>query len=125
MSEIRCPNCNKENPDFLDVCQFCGTSLKSEATLHTGETPTKKNTGELEAVLPDWLRDARQQARDSAEEDAAQAATQPKVQKVESPDLLAGLAFQADTSDEDDVPDWLASINPVAKSKPAESASKP
>ena len=57
MADIRCPNCGKNNPDFLDVCQFCQTPLKPESMVHIGEKPTKKNTGELENVLPEWLRD--------------------------------------------------------------------
>src|SRR6185295_11050665 len=117
----------KSNPDILDVCQFCQTPLKPEAALRIGQTPTKKNTGELESALPDWLKDVRQQARDSAETDAAaQAASQPKPQKSEPPDLLAGLASQASNADEEDVPDWLARIDPTAKSKPsAPAASAP
>ena len=92
--------------------------------MHTGEKPTKKNTGELEPILPDWLRDARQQSRNVAEEDAKKEATKPKIPKAEPLDLLAGLAFQA-ASDEEEVPDWLAAISPVEKktptpSKPAE-----
>ena len=74
MADIRCPNCGKNNPDILDVCQFCQTPLKPQSTLRIGQSPTKKNTGELESVLPDWLRDVRQQARDSAEADAQVAA---------------------------------------------------
>ncbi|MEP7134949.1 MAG: hypothetical protein ABI904_08455 [Chloroflexota bacterium] len=121
---VTCPNCGKDNPDFLDNCQFCQAVLRSESTLNTGENPTKKVTAELEEILPDWLRDARQQSRDSAEEESKKEATKPKVQKEEPADLLAGLAFQA-ASDEDEVPDWLAAINPVEKkaaeaSKPAE-----
>jgi len=125
MASVTCPNCGKDNPDFLDNCQFCQTALRREATLNTGEGPTKKSTGELEAALPGWLKDARQQARDTAKEDAEKEATKPKIQKAEPPDLLAGLAFQA-ASEEEDVPDWLAAINPVAdkgsllSSKPAE-----
>lgn len=120
MAEIRCPNCGKSNPDSLDVCQFCQTRLKPESVLRIGQTPTKKTTGELESALPDWLKDMRQQARDSAEEDAAaQAVSQPKPQKNEPPDLLAGLASQANSADEGDIPDWLASINPTAKSRPS------
>ncbi len=119
MADIRCPHCGKDNPDFLDVCQFCQSPLKSESMLHIGEKPTKKNTGELENVLPDWLKTARQQARDIAEEEAAHAATQPKVQKDEPLDLLAGLAFQSESSDDESVPDWLSSISPAAKSTPA------
>jgi hypothetical protein len=120
MAELRCPNCGKSNPDVLDVCQFCQTPLKPEATLRIGQTPTKKNTGELESALPAWLKDVRQQARDSAEADAAaQAASQPKPQKDEPPDLLAGLASQSHNVEDEDVPDWLARINPTAKSEPA------
>ncbi|MGB8982613.1 MAG: hypothetical protein WCC12_12110, partial [Anaerolineales bacterium] len=119
MPDIRCPACGKNNPDFLDVCQFCQTQLKSDSLLHIGDKPTRKDTGELERVLPDWLRDARQQSRESAqEEETAPSVIQPKVQKNEPPDLLAGLASQSGNEDED-IPDWLASINPVAKPKPA------
>jgi hypothetical protein len=123
MAEVRCPNCGKNNPDILDVCQFCQTPLKPESVLRIGQTPTKKNTGELESVLPDWLKDMRQQARDSAESDAAaQAASQSRSTKEEPPDLLAGLASQAGSADEEEVPDWLASLNPTARSKPSASS---
>ena len=120
MAEIRCPNCGRNNPDLLDVCQFCQTPLKPESVLHIGEKPTKKNTGELESVLPDWLKDVRQQAKDAAEEqEAAEAAAGSRSQKSEPPDLLAGLASQAGRGDEEDVPDWLASINPTVKPEPS------
>jgi hypothetical protein len=118
MADIRCPNCKQNNPDFLDVCQFCQTPLKPESMVHIGEKPTKKGTGELENALPDWLRDMRQQSRESAEEEAAQTASQRNVQKNEEPDLLAGLASQTKRAEEDAVPDWLSSINPIAKQKP-------
>jgi len=120
MAEIRCPNCGRNNPDLLDVCQFCQTPLKPESVLRIGEKPIKKNTGELESVLPDWLKDVRQQAKDAAEEqEAAQAAAGSRSQKNEPPDLLAGLASQAGSGEDEDVPDWLANINPTAKAKPA------
>jgi hypothetical protein len=115
MADIRCPSCGKNNPDFLDNCQFCQTPLKPESMVHIGDKPTKKNTGELENVLPEWLRDVRQQARNSAEADAAQAASQSKAQKEEPPDLLAGLAFQAESADEEEVPDWLSSLGTTTK----------
>lgn len=120
MPEIRCPNCGRNNPDLLDVCQFCQTRLRPETVLHSGEKPTKKNTGELESILPDWLKDVRQQAKDAAQEEAAQAAS-TRSQKEEPPDLLAGLASQTGSADEEDVPDWLSSLNPGVKS-PAPSA---
>ena len=118
MADIRCPNCGRNNPDILDVCQFCQTPLKPESVLRIGQKPTKKNTGELESALPDWLKDMRQQARDSAEEDA-QTVALSKPQQTEPPDLLAGLASQGGSADEEDIPDWLASIKPAAQSKPA------
>src|SRR5512138_669036 len=119
MAEIRCPNCGKSNPDILKVCQFCRTPLKPDSVLQIGQTPTKKNTGELESVLPDWLKDVRQQARDSAEAEAAEAANRPR--ESEPPDLLAGLASQAKDAEDEEVPDWLARISPAVKpeSKPA------
>jgi hypothetical protein len=116
MAEIRCPNCGRSNPDLLDICQFCQKPLKPESVLRIGEKPTKKNTGELESVLPDWLKDVRQQAKDAAQADeAAQAAASPRSKKDEPPDLLAGLASQAGSAEGEDVPDWLASLNPAAK----------
>jgi hypothetical protein len=123
MASLTCPNCGRDNPDFLDDCQFCQTALRREATLNIGENPTKKSTGELEGVLPDWLRDARQQARDSAEEEAAKEAGKPKTQKEDPLDLLAGLAFQT-TSDEEEVPDWLSAMNPEQEKK-TPASSKP
>ena len=115
MPEIRCPNCGRNNPDLLDVCQFCQTRLRPESVLHSGEKPTKKNTGELQSILPDWLRDIQQQSKDDAEEEAVQTASRPVPPKDESADLLAGLASQASSADEEDVPDWLASLTPGAK----------
>ncbi len=124
MADIRCSHCGKNNPDFLDVCQFCQSPLKSESMLHIGERPTKKDTGELEGVLPDWLKNARQQSRDSAEEESAFPPSQPKPKKEEPVDLLAGL-FQSDSSEEEDVPDWLTSINQTIKGKPSVSSAPP
>ena len=115
MPDIRCPHCGKVNPDFLDVCQFCQSPLKPESMLHIGEKPTKKNTGELENVLPDWLKDVRQQARNSSDEDTSVSPLTPKVQKEEPPDLLAGLAFQADNAEEEEVPDWLSRLSSTGK----------
>lgn len=81
----------------------------------------KKNTGELEPILPQWLKDVRQQGRESAEKEAEEEAAKPKVQKNEPPDLLAGLASQS-KSDEEEAPDWLANINPSAKPAPVDSS---
>ncbi|MEP0805525.1 MAG: zinc ribbon domain-containing protein, partial [Chloroflexota bacterium] len=113
MAEIRCPNCGRENPDFLDVCQFCQTPLITDPLLHIGEEPTKKDTGELEQILPDWLKEVRQQGMEEAQEDALRPQSRSKVTE-EPPDLLAGLMSQAE-SDEEELPDWLAGIAPSLK----------
>ncbi|GAB4465677.1 MAG: hypothetical protein Kow0070_28260 [Anaerolineales bacterium] len=113
MADIRCPNCGRENPDFLDVCQFCQTPLITDPLLHIGEEPTKKDTGELEQILPDWLKEIRQQGTAEAEEEALRPQTRSKVPQ-EPPDLLAGLMSQAE-SEEEELPDWLAGIAPSLK----------
>ena len=116
MAEILCPNCGKENPDFFDNCQFCQAELKPESTLQPGENPAEVDTGDLEPILPEWLQDARQQSRDSEDAGSFSPETKPRIQTNEPLDLLAGLAAQ-DDSDEDEVPDWLVSINPVEDKK--------
>ena len=122
MAEIRCPMCGKPNPAELDVCQYCEARLKpltdelarSQPPIHPGEEPTEQDTGQLEPVLPQWLRDVRQQARDSTEEiEEDESAEQIPVeeeapQPEESADLLAGL--QSQSEDEDEIPDWLAGL---------------
>ena len=116
MAEIKCPMCSKPNPAELDVCQFCEARLKpltdelsrSQPPIHPGEEPTDMDTGQLEPVLPQWLREVRQQARDSAEEDAEQASAAEEARQLdEASDLLAGLQSQ---SDDEEVPDWLAGL---------------
>ena len=128
MAEIKCPMCGRPNPEELDVCQFCEAQLKSitdelsrsQPPIKPGDDPRKVDTGELEPVLPQWLRDVRQQARDAAEDSEVsdqpgareESTTEPREEKKEAAetpiDLLAGLASQSD--DVEDVPDWLANI---------------
>ncbi len=118
MADIRCPNCGKENPDFLDTCQFCQSPLPpSDWKIHIGEEPTPKSTGELEPILPDWLKDIRQQEMDKAEDEILIPPPKPKVQQ-EPPDLLAGLMSQSE-SEEEELPDWLKGIAPSLKKEEA------
>jgi hypothetical protein len=117
MADIRCSHCGKDNPDFFDVCQFCQSPLKSESMLHAGDVPSEKDTDELEPILPEWLQDARQQSKDSVEDDTFIPENKPRIQNADPIDLLAELASQDDSEDEDEVPDWLASINPVEDKK--------
>ena len=74
MAEIKCPMCSKPNSDELDVCQFCEARLKpltaelsnSQPPIHSGEDPKVIDTSQLESELPQWLREVRQQARNSS-----------------------------------------------------------
>ena len=117
MAEITCPMCGKLNPADQDVCQFCEARLKpltgelnpSQPPIRPGEEPTDLDTGELESILPQWLRDIRQQARESAGEEAEQPpAAEEASQKEEKVDLLAGL--QSQSEGEEEIPDWLAGL---------------
>ena len=75
--------------------------------------PQRKIPAELEPILPQWLREARSSARQTSEEEDAQAAQQPPRHPVPLPlgaDLLAGLHAQAQDNEEEDTPDWLANI---------------
>ncbi len=117
MAEISCPMCGKPNPAELDVCQYCEARLKpltdelsrSQPPIRPGEEPMDMDTGQLEPILPQWLREIRQQARDSAEESAGQAPSESEAGQSEEPtDLLAGLRSQSDADEE--IPDWLAGL---------------
>ena len=81
MADVRCPMCGKTNPADRDTCQFCDARLKpliiggapggsaasEAASVHPGERPTPKNTDDLQADLPDWLK-SMQPADESAPE---------------------------------------------------------
>jgi hypothetical protein len=126
---IVCPVCGEANAADMEFCRNCQSRLRpltgplreENDPIQPGEIPTRKVTSELEPLLPQWLRNARQQARDVAAEDAA---SHPEPEAGESPassaDLLAGLASQS-SNDDEDVPDWVASITgaPAKKKKPS------
>lgn len=115
---ITCPACGEVNPADIEFCQNCQARLQpltgplkgEDAPIQPGQVPTKKVTSELEPVLPQWLREARQQARQSAEEETSKAEQEQKTTPIShGPDLLAGLASQSEEEDEE-TPEWLASI---------------
>ena len=137
---IKCPSCGENNLSDQEFCQYCQTRLQpltgnlkgADAPLKPGELPTKKNTSELEPILPQWLREARNSARKISYDDSTPADQPP--QPPQAPrsdslagDLLAGLHAhrQAQDNDEEDVPDWLANITgetPKPKQPQAESS---
>jgi hypothetical protein len=132
---IKCPSCGKNNPSDLEFCQYCQTRLQpltgnlkgEDKPLTPGQAPTKKITADLEPVLPQWLREARNSARQAPQEDTPQTPQAPRSTSSSSADLLAGLRAQRQTQDdeEEDTPDWLANITgetPKPKKPKAESS---
>lgn len=128
---ITCPVCGENNSSELDYCQKCSSPLRPhDESLKSGELPDKKkNTAELEPILPQWLRDARQQSRQTSEDDLssgmAPLKSPPPAEKTHAApvDLLAGLQSHAENDNEDETPDWLASITGVSN-KPKKSESE-
>jgi hypothetical protein len=133
---IICPVCGESNPADMEFCKNCQSRLlpltgplkDEDGPIHPGQIPTKKVTAELEPILPEWLREARKQARQSAEDEptitGGDKQTKPLTQ---TPDLLAGLADQNKQGDEDDeTPDWLRSITgaPAKKKKNEQDSSQ-
>ena len=135
---IKCPSCGENNPAEHEFCQYCQARLQpltgnlrgADAPLTPGQLPTKKNTGELEPILPQWLRDARSSARQTTEDNPTKAIQPPQAPPRPASsvgnDLLAGLHAQRQADgDDDDTPDWLADITgeaPKAKKSQPESA---
>ena len=126
---IKCSVCGEVNSADNEFCKNCLSRLQpltgplkgENAPLQPGQAPTKKTTSELEPILPQWLREARQQSRQTEEGEPKFAAQEaPTVPVSSEPDLLAGLASQSD--EDEDVPDWLVNItgNAPAKKKKVE-----
>ncbi len=124
MDTIKCPVCGQMNPANAEVCQNCKSRLEPltgplSAPLQAGEIPTKIVTAELEPILPQWLREAREKARQSASEEEADASLNDENDTPttpSTPDLLAGLASQGN-DEEEEVPDWLVSLTGSAPAK--------
>lgn len=125
---VVCPVCGETNPADMEFCRNCQSRLqpltgalkRENVPIQPGDLPTKKVTSELEPLLPQWLRDARQQARDSAAEEASKAEkAEPTTPSSSGSDLLAGLESQS-KDEEEEVPEWLAHITgaPGKKKKP-------
>ena len=119
---IKCPTCGKDNLPDLEFCQYCRTRLTpltgalkgADAPIKPGQIPTKKNTAELEPILPQWLRDARDSARKTTENEPSPQDKQKQESfsaSTSSFDLLAGLQNQKESIDEEnEIPDWLANL---------------
>ena len=124
---IKCPVCGENNPVGQEFCQNCQSRLQTakgtDSLIKPGQAPTKKNTSELEPILPQWLREARDSSRNTDAPEVPQISQKSEHQPPAAPseDLLAGLRSQSSDDDESDTPDWLASITGAAP-KPQKAA---
>jgi hypothetical protein len=117
---IVCAVCGEINPVEMEFCQNCQSRLQpltgrlraENGPIQPGDAPTKKVTSDLEAALPRWLREARAQARQSADGEEGTLDLVDSAQQPGPPDLLAGLASQGQhaVEPESDTPDWVAKI---------------
>lgn len=117
---IQCPVCGAENPSGQKTCQRCQSSLSNDSRFQPGQAPGVKDTGELEAILPQWLRDARESSKQPDQGEPSQEEmpiVSPKA-PASNVDFLAGLQSQAGDNDDEEVPDWLASITGASVPKP-------
>lgn len=116
---IKCPVCGENNSASQEFCQYCQSRLQpatgpgrnTDSLIKPGQAPTKKNTAELEPILPQWLKDARDSARQSEPQASSPTKKEEPKPHSDSPvDFLAGLGSQSIDDDEDDTPDWLTNI---------------
>jgi hypothetical protein len=123
---VKCPACGEMTAKEFEFCQYCQSRLQpltgnlrgENAPIKPGEPPTKKSTADLEPILPQWLRDARQSARESSEGEIPQPAQPTPLSRgtgrPNTPgDFLAGLQSQSGEDDEEEIPDWLSNITGV------------
>ena len=130
--------CGKPNPEDLDVCQFCEARLSpfedpDTSSLLPGQTPSEKDTSELEKTLPTWLQDARKEIGEDEQDDendewlkniqenAGEKETKTKRSSEaerDLPDWLSDLDDEYSQSDEEkepekneeELPDWLLEL---------------
>lgn len=114
---VTCPVCGESNPAGLEFCQNCQSRLRplpgvggtSRTSRGRDESPVE-DSGNLEEMLPRWLREAREQAGRSSSTVATGAEKAPETgSEDEAADLLAGLEMQAEQP-EDETPEWVARI---------------
>lgn len=121
MPQILCKHCGMPNAPERMVCSFCHQPLHvvdDSESIRPGDVPTKKSTGELEPILPEWLRDARANARraeaENAVGEARSDALNSPAQGEEVPDLLAGLEYVSREEQDDAIPGWMSGEVPAS-----------
>ena len=125
MAEIRCPNCGRNNPDVLDVCQFCQAPLKPDSVLRIGDTPARKIRVNWNSFSPSGSRMFVSRQGTSRRKKLNKQLPNQSPAKRSLSIFWRDSASQAGSSDEEEVPDWLARINPAKPKPEAPSAPTP
>ncbi|MBL8094916.1 MAG: hypothetical protein JNL73_12180 [Anaerolineales bacterium] len=114
MAVVRCPQCNKPNPDFLDLCQYCDTPLRAGPAQPAAQSATPPP--ETNPAAASW---------DAVDPEAAPAAETPDANvDADLPEWVTALASDdaAPAAEPTALPDWFSSLRtedePVAASQP-------
>lgn len=98
MAVVRCPHCNKPNPDFLDVCQYCDAPLRADTGASTAQPPADN------AAAAAW---------DDLETPSAETSPVAPESTDDVPGWVSALA-EGDAqpaSDTPALPDWFSSLS--------------
>lgn len=113
MAVVRCPHCNKPNPDFLDLCQYCDEPLRADA-----KPP----------AAPSQAANAAASAWDSLDTGSEAASPEPQAEApADLPGWVSALAEDeaAPAPEAAALPDWFSSLStedaPVAPTAAASS----
>ena len=127
METINCPVCGESNSAELKTCQNCNQLLRQSTSqldgggklISSGQTPTTKDTAELEHALPAWLRNARQGENEEESDEQEEVppsssplpTEEPEPEKEEAPlDWLAGLSGDDEDDEDEEAADWLVNL---------------
>ncbi|MEP7359016.1 MAG: hypothetical protein ABI847_17330, partial [Anaerolineales bacterium] len=110
MAVIRCPNCGKPNPEFLEVCQYCdaplpGGGVGASAPAAGARPPHPVSSDDDTLIRPPIWSDASDKQPPAAPAPAAPDAPAEDEGEDDAPAWMARLRRrQADAADE---PDWM------------------
>jgi hypothetical protein len=128
---VTCPVCGEANPSDRQYCKKCRNRLRPliaglptpEASSQFGSSAGANPAGGEESSVPEWLRQARQEALESNEDRAS--GPQPEKRSAgRAEDLLAGLDSQSQTTP-DETPAWVARITGKVPAAPTPVARQP
>ena len=120
MADIRCPNCGKNNPEDLEICQFCETILPASGDLASAsgdDLMSLLGSNAEDEDVPDWLQELRPDEEPDSEAPETGDGSVPAFEGDDSLlDLLEGEteadAGEVFSGDDDD--DWMSRLEDSA-----------